>query len=65
MAAELARDIDRPDQVSADWKCKDGDALQGQLDSVTASLPGAKAQQDWDDKNRQHLAARADFERSF
>lgn len=39
--------------------------LQAQVDSLTESIKGAKAQVDWDDKNQKHLADRAELEETL
>ena len=64
MANAMAQNIEVDDRVVRlrDMQA-DMEVFAGQLDAAEKSLAGAKSQRNWDDDNRQYLAARADLEK--
>jgi hypothetical protein len=66
MANAISRDLSSVENDIRELEMKaDIDSIQGQRNALVKGADGAKAQQDWDDKNRQHLADRADVEKEI
>lgn len=66
MALAIATDLDAMERRVRGYEMlTELDAVRAQADALARGIDGVKAQQAWDDKNREYLAARADVEKEL